>query len=207
MKKDDMLNSVKSFLLHFGKIDEKVINAIEKIDRQDFMGINKELAYEDKAIQIGHGQTISQPSTVARMLSVLELKKSDEVLEIGAGSGWNAALLGYLAKSVLTTEIVKELAERAQKILRKLKIINVRVIREDFRSQKKQFDRIIFTAGIFHDKKQEEIIKNFAKSNLKSDGILICPHQHGPLIIYRKINSRLIKKFTDEEYIFVPLIL
>lgn len=205
MNKLQMLESVKSYLSLFEKPDENILAAMEKIDRKDFMEENKNLAYEDEAIPIGHGQTISQPSTVARMLSLLKLKKSDKVLEIGTGSAWNAGLLSYLAKKTITLEIVPELAKIAQKKIKKQKIKNIEVQQKDFRTLKQKFDKIIFTAGI--QKEQEKIIEDFAKSYLKENGILICPYQSGPLIIINKIKNKIEKSYSQESYVFVPLIL
>ena len=205
MNPSQMLESVKNYLSLFGKPDKKILQAIEKIDRKNFMVENKELAYEDRAISIGYGQTISQPSTVARMLSLLELKKTDEVLEIGTGSAWNAALLGKLSKKVITLEIVPELAEKSEDKLKKLKIKNVEVKQKYFRNLKQKFDKVIFTAGI--SIKQEKILENFAENHLKENGILICPYQSGPLIILKKENEKIKKTCTKEQYVFVPLIL
>lgn len=205
MEKSQMLQSVNSYLSLFGKPDKKILEAIEKTDRKNFMEKNKTLAYLDQAIPIGHGQTISQPSTVARMLSLLELKKTDEVLEIGTGSAWNASLLGYLSKKVLTLEIVPELAKISQKKIEKLHIKNVEVKQEDFRKINKKFNKIIFTAGISIE--QEKIIENFAENHLKENGILLCPFQSGPLIILKNKKNKIEKTFTEENYVFVPLIL
>ena len=205
MNKTQMFQSVQNYLSQFGEPDKKILNAIEKTDRKNFMDENKELAYEDKAIPIGHGQTISQPSTVARMLSLLELKKTDEVLEIGTGSAWNAALLGKLSKKVITLEIVPELAEKSEDKLKKLKIKNVEVKQKYFRNLKQKFDKVIFTAGI--SIKQEKILENFAENHLKENGILICPYQSGPLIILKNKKGKIQREYSKENYVFVPLIL
>ena len=200
-----MLQSVKKYLSLFGEPDKKILKAIEKTDRKNFMEKNKSFAYLDQAIPIGHGQTISQPSTVARMLSLLELKKTDEVLEIGTGSSWNATLLGYLSKKVLTLEIVKELSEIAKEKMKKLQIKNVEVKQKDFRLLKQKFNKIIFTAGISPE--QEQLIENFAKNHLKENGILVCPYREGHLIILKKKKTKIEKNYTKENYVFVPLIL
>ena len=205
MNKKEMIESVKEYLSHFGKLDKKIINALKKVDRKRFMDLNKELAYEDEAIPIGLGQTISQPSTVARMISLLELKKSDVVLEIGTGSVWNATLMAYLAKKVITYEIVEQLIEKAMKRLKRLKIKNIEIRQGDFRKTKEKFNKIIFTAGVI--KKDENKIDKFAKNHLKNNGILICPFRSGPLIIIKKKNNKLIKEYSQEHYGFVPLIL
>ena len=205
MNPPQMFHSVKNYLSQFGKPDEEILQAIEKIDRKNFMEKNKSFAYLDQAISIGHGQTISQPSTVARMLSLLELKKTDEVLEIGTGSSWNAVLLGYLSKKVLTLEIVSELAKISQEKIKKLRIKNVEVKQKDFRELKQKFNKIIFTAGISLE--QEQLIENFAKIHLKENGILVCPYREGPLIILKKEKNKIKKNYTHEVYVFVPLIL
>ena len=205
MNSSKMLYSVKNYLSQFGKPDEKIIQAIEKIDRKNFMEKNKSFAYLDQAIPIGHGQTISQPSTVARMLSLLELKKTDGVLEIGTGSSWNAALLGELSKKVLTLEIVSELAKISQEKIKKFGIKNVEVKQKDFRKLNQKFNKIIFTAGISSE--QEQLIENFAKNHLKQNGILICPYREGHLIILKKKKTKIEKNYTEENYVFVPLIL
>jgi len=205
MNPSQILQSVKKYLSLFGESDKKILKAIEKTDRKNFMGENKNLAYLDQAIPIGHGQTISQPSTVARMLSLLNLKKTDKVLEIGTGSSWNAALLGYLSKKVLTLEIVPELAKPSQEKIKKLGIKNVEVKQEDFRLLKQKFNKIIFTAGISPE--QEQLIENFAKNHLKENGILICPYKEGHLIILKNKKNKIKKNYTEENYVFVPLIL
>jgi protein-L-isoaspartate(D-aspartate) O-methyltransferase len=205
MNKKDMIESVKGYLAHFGGPDKRILNALEKIDRKNFMDFNKQAAYEDEAIPISMGQTISQPSTVARMISLLDLKKSDTVLEIGTGSAWNAALMVYLSKKVTTYEIVEQLIKKAKERLKKLKIKNIEIREGDFRKEKEKFNKIIFTAGVLkHDEKK---IDNFAKTHLKNNGILLCPFRSGPLIIIQKKNNKIIKSYSQEEYGFVPLIL
>jgi len=200
-----MIESVKRYLFHFKEPDKKILNALEKIDRKNFMDFNKQSAYEDEAIPIGQGQTVSQPSTVARMISLLELKKLDTVLEIGTGSAWNATLMAYLSKKVVTYEIVEQLIQKAKKRLKKLKIKNIEIRQGDFRKAKEKFDKIIFTAGVM--KKDENKIDNFAKTHLKNNGILLCPFRSGPLIIIKKKNNKIIKNYSQEEYGFVPLII
>ena len=202
-----MLQSVKDYLSLFGEVDERILEAMKKIDRKDFMEKNKELAYINTAISIGYGQTISQPSTIARMLSLLKLKKHDFVLEIGTGSSWNASLISYLIKpgKIISLEIVKELVKNSKDKTKKAGIKNIEIREGDFRKLKEKFDKIIFTAGISHS--QEELIKNFAAGHLNEKGILVCPYQSGPLIIIKKINNKIEKTWTNEEYMFVPLIL
>ncbi|MFC1682426.1 protein-L-isoaspartate O-methyltransferase [Nanoarchaeota archaeon] len=202
--KKQMLESVRYSLSQFGKPNKKVLEAIEKVDRIDFIE-DKESAYEDIAIPITHSQTISQPSTVARMLSLLEIKKSDKILEIGTGSLWNAALLGYLGKEVTTLETIPELAKNAEEKTKKLKLKNIRVRNKDFRTLEEKFDKVIFTAGVTYS--LEAIIENFAHNHLNENGILICPYRSGPLVIFKMNKGKLEKKYTEEHYVFVPLVL
>ena len=98
--------------------DPRVLAAMGKVPRHLFVPADQQrLAYEDHPLPIGKDQTISQPYIVAYMSQALELKPSDTVLEIGTGSGYQAAVLGELAAEVYTIEIVKELADRAKQTL------------------------------------------------------------------------------------------
>jgi len=209
MDKREMIRSVKNYLSQFGEIDKRVIQAIFSVDRCHFVPktlINQ--TYEDKALPIESGQTISQPSTVARMLSLLNLKKGDKVLEVGTGSGWNAALIAYLVGKggkVRTLEIHENLIESAKEKFEKLKIKNIICKKENFRKIKTKFDKIIFTAGIA--KEEEKIIIDFAKKHLKDNGILVCPYQSGPLMIIKNEKGKFKIEYTEEQYAFVPLIL
>tara|TARA_Y100000310_G_scaffold260387_1_gene269286 strand:- start:13276 stop:13920 length:645 start_codon:yes stop_codon:yes gene_type:complete len=214
MKKqiENMILSVKSYLRLFKKIgvnERKILRAMLKTDRKGFVDINfKKHAYIDEALPISGGQTISQPSTVARMLQLLELKEGDKVLEVGTGSSWNAALIGFLVSNngkVLSLEIVNGLFQTAKNRIEKSKIKNVIVIKKDFRDLDESFDKIIFTAGIVY--KQEKLIENFARKRLNNNGILLCPHRSGPLIIFKKDREKINKLYTSDNYVFVPLVL
>ncbi len=106
--------------------DENLLDAMRKILRHEFVPDNmQEHAYNDEPIPIGGGQTISQPYIVAYMTSVLDLKKNDKVLEIGTGSGYQAAVLAELAAEVYTVEIHQDLSQKAKKILDKLSYSNI----------------------------------------------------------------------------------
>ena len=207
MNKKEMLESVSWYLSQFEEIGEKekkILEAMSEVDRADFMPGNlRDVAYEDTAIGIGHGQTISQPSTVARMLQLLELEKGDRVLEVGAGSGWNAGLFGYIVGSVLSLEIVEGLFDSAKEKLKKYE--NIKVEKKDFRELRQKFDKIVFTAGISSG--QENIIEEFAEGRLNEEGILVCPYRSGSLIVIRKKDGKIVKGFTREEYGFVELVL
>lgn len=187
-------------------IKEKILEAIDKIDRKNFvLEEQQNLAYINEPLPIGFGQTISQPYTVAFMLQNLELKEGDKVLEIGTGSGWNAALISYLVGEkgiVYTIERIKELYEKAKEKLKNYK--NVRVILGDGSKGLKDFspyDKIIITAAA--EKLNEEI-----KNQLKENGIIVAPI--GPLFCQKMV--KLIKKegkFSGKSlgnFVFVPLI-
>lgn len=104
-----------------GVKDPKVLNAMSRIERERFVdkGI-AEQAYEDHPLPIGEGQTISQPYVVALMTEALKLNPADQVLEIGTGSGYQAAVLAEIVSKVYTVEIRKSLAEKAERLLRNL---------------------------------------------------------------------------------------
>jgi len=102
-----------------GITDERVLTAMNKVPRHRFVPeAMRKYAYNDEPLPIGKGQTISQPYIVAYMTEALELTDKDRVLEIGTGSGYQAAVLAEIAQEVYTVEIVEELAQKAQDILR-----------------------------------------------------------------------------------------
>lgn len=108
--------------------DKRVIGAIRHVPREAFVPEDQYYAaYEDRPLSIGFGQTISQPYIVALMAQALELKSEDKVLELGTGSGYEAAILAELARQVITVERVSELAEGAKRVLEKLGYSNVKV--------------------------------------------------------------------------------
>jgi len=108
--------------------DERVLDAIRRVPRELF--VPKELrpaAYENRPLPIGYGQTISQPLMAAVMTSAMQLRGTETVLEIGTGSGYQAALFSHLADRVVTVELVPELAEAAEKRLVELGCTNIEV--------------------------------------------------------------------------------
>ena len=108
--------------------DKAVLNAMLKVDRHRFVPEEiHHLAYSDRPLPIGEGQTISQPYIVALMTELLDLKKGDKVLEVGTGSGYQAAILAELADNVYTIEIIERLARSAEKTLKELGYGNIRV--------------------------------------------------------------------------------
>jgi protein-L-isoaspartate(D-aspartate) O-methyltransferase len=108
--------------------DKRVLAAMGAIPREIFVPPeSRYLAYADKPLPIGYGQTISQPFIIALMTEALELTSQEKVLEIGTGSGYQAAILAELAKRVITTERVKALADKAKKLLEELSYKNIEV--------------------------------------------------------------------------------
>ena len=119
---------VKNQLEKRGIQDEGVLRVMRETPRHLFIPENlRDLAYDDGPLPIGEGQTISQPYIVALMTELLELNGNERILEIGTGSGYQAAILSPLVKKVYSIEIVKFLAERAGKKLKKMQYHNVEV--------------------------------------------------------------------------------
>jgi len=131
-----------------------VLEALRKVPRHLFVPQQFESqAYADEPLPIGHGQSISQPYVVAFMSKELELKPEDKVLEIGTGSGYQAAVLAELAKEVYSIEIVEPLAREARERLERLGYTNVRVrVGDGYRGwpEAAPFDAIIVTAAPDH---------------------------------------------------------
>ena len=131
--------------------DERVLAAMSRIPRELFVPPEeKHMAYEDRPLPIGYGQTISQPYIIALMTSLLGLSGKDKVLEVGTGSGYQAAILAELAKQVITVERLPVLAEAARRILDKLGYMNISVrIAEPTLGWQLEapYDAIMVTAG------------------------------------------------------------
>jgi protein-L-isoaspartate(D-aspartate) O-methyltransferase len=142
---------VSGQLISRGIMDERVLGAMEKVERHLFVEENlQNRAYKDCALPIGAGQTISQPYMVALMTELLALKGNEKVLEIGTGSGYQAAVLSLLAAEVYTVERIESVASRAGEVLQRLDYKNVHVIVGDGSiglSEQSPFDGIIVTAG------------------------------------------------------------
>jgi protein-L-isoaspartate(D-aspartate) O-methyltransferase len=134
-----------------GISDERVLAAMAKVPRHEFVpAASRPLAYEDEPLPIGHGQTISQPYIVAAMTELARVDARSRVLEIGTGSGYQAAVLAEIARDVYTIEIVEALATEATRTLRRLGYGAVRVRHGDgYRGWKEAapFDAIIVTAA------------------------------------------------------------
>ena len=108
--------------------DKRVVEAMKRVPREAFVSPEQyDAAYDDRPLSIGFGQTISQPFIVALMVQALELNEREQVLELGAGSGYEAAILAELAQKVVTVECIPELAESAKQVLDKLGYSNIEV--------------------------------------------------------------------------------
>ena len=155
-----------------GISDQAVLRAMEEIPREDFVEpADRDGAYRDSALGIACGQTISQPFVVAYMTEQLQLQKHHRVLEIGTGSGYQAAILSRLCGQVLTIERYRTLADSARKRLAKLGCDNVEVLLGDgfdIPASAGTFDRIIVTAAM-------EQIPEALIERLEPGGILIAP--------------------------------
>lgn len=152
--------------------DRATLKAMAKVPREAFVPISQRpFAYEDRPLPIGDGQTISQPYMVAFMTQALRLKPSDRVLEIGTGSGYQAAILSQIVDTVHTIEIIPSLGNRAARILSELNIENVQVrIGDGYYGweEKAPFDAIIVTAGA-------ESIPPVLIEQLSEDGVMVIP--------------------------------
>ena len=134
-----------------GITDKRVLSAMEKVPRHEFVeeGL-KGVAYQDGPLPIGMDQTISQPYIVALMSELLDVSEEHKVLEVGTGSGYQAAVISHLAMSVITVERIPELFKKAKKTLRKLRYNNITVVMADGSIGYREYapyDRVIVTAA------------------------------------------------------------
>ena len=134
--------------------DESVIQAMQDVDRGDFVpAIYRSQAYDNGPLPIGNGQTISQPYIVALMTDLLDVNADSIVLEVGTGSGYQAAILGKLVKQVYSVERINELAASSEKRLQQMGYENIHVRCANGYSgwqDKAPFDAIIVTAAASH---------------------------------------------------------
>lgn len=185
--------------------DRRVLDVMSLVPRHLFVGERqRRFAYQDRPLPIGEGQTISQPYVVALMTELLELKGGEKVLEIGTGSGYQAAVLSHMAREVYTIEIVPALAEKARETLAQLGYHNVWVkIGDGFFGweEKGPFDAILVTASA-------EKIPEPLWRQLRDEGRLVMPlggeRQTQKLVRARKIAGKShIENITG--VIFVPM--
>ena len=187
-----------------GISDQAVLKAMEEVPRELFVSsLDRGYAYRDTPLGIACGQTISQPFIVAYMTEQLDVQPSHRVLEIGAGSGYQAAILSRLARDVVSIERFRTLADRARLVLKELKCSNVDIILGDGFDVPETlgtFDRIMVTAAM-------EEIPEALLARLEPDGVLIAPV--GPMddkqILIRVV--RTAEGFDRQELVavrFVP---
>lgn len=164
----------------------------------------RDMAYADRPVSIGHGQTISQPYIVALMTELLDPSKAQKVLEIGTGSGYQAAVLAPLVKHVYTIEIVPDLARQAAELLSKLGHKNVTVrLGDGYRGWPEQapFDRIILTAA-------PPEMPQALVDQLRPGGRLVAPigQAFQELVVLEKSADGKVKRRTVASVRFVPMV-
>jgi len=182
-----------------------VLKAMRQVERHLFVpGSLRRSAYEDHPLPIGHGQTISQPYIVAAMTEMLDPKPEDRALEIGTGSGYQAAVLAQLVKHVYTIEVVEPLGKQAQARLAELGYRNVTVrIGDGYEGWPEQapFDKILLTAAP-PDVPQKLI------DQLKPGGRLVAPVGTGwqELVVIDKDAKGRVRRRTEFPVMFVPMV-
>ena len=186
-----------------GIANSDVLSAIEKTPREIFIPNNfRNQAYENIALPIGDGQTISQPYIVALMTQSLELNEKHKVLEIGTGSGYQSSILSLLTRRVYTIERIKSLLVTAENNFTKLKITNIVTKHGDGNLgwiEQIPFDRIIFTAAT------KNIPDEFF-SHIKEKGIIIAPIINGSKQVLKKYTKKnnSIEEISIADVVFVP---
>ena len=195
---------VETQVIGRGIQDRRVIDAMLKIPRHLFVEeAMAAQAYNDNPLPIGERQTISQPYMVALMSELLELKGKERVLEIGTGSGYQAAVLAVLADRVYTMERIRPLAMRARKVLDSLGLLNVNIKVDDGTcgwEEEAPFDAIIVTAGA--PEIPEALVKQLAPggrlvlpvgNQISQTLIKVLKGQDGALSVEESIGCRFVK--------------
>jgi protein-L-isoaspartate(D-aspartate) O-methyltransferase len=185
--------------------DEKVLKAMGMLPRHFFLDkAFEEKAYENKAFPIGNEQTISQPYTVAYQTALLEVKKRQRILEIGTGSGYQAAILAMLGARVYTVERQEVLFERAKGLLQQLQVGNVRCfLRDGFKGLPEfaPFDKILVTCGA------KEVPQSLLQQ-LKVGGWLVIPVGKEVQRMQRitRAGEQQFTRETFDDFRFVPFL-
>jgi protein-L-isoaspartate(D-aspartate) O-methyltransferase len=189
-----------------GIIDQRVLRAMDEVPREHFVGSElTEAAYADQALPIACGQTISQPYVVAYMTEKLDVHPEHRVLEIGTGSGYQAAVLSRLAREVVTVERYRTLADTARMRLKTLGYDNVDVVLGDGLSgapERAPFDRIIITAAA-------ETVPDALVEQLADGGIMVLPlgsHVASQVLVKLTKNKNRIAREELIAVRFVPLL-
>ncbi len=188
-----------------GITDERVLEAFNKVPRHLFVdGAMYAQAYDDNALPIGSGQTISQPYIVALMTQLLELKKDEKILEIGTGSGFQAAVLAQFSRRVYTIERHRALGETARVRLRQMGYANITFKIGDGSPgwpQHGPFDKIIVTAGA-------PVVPGTLTGQLAVGGRMVIPagdKEQQDLMVYHRTHDGF-QSFTAAQVVFVPLV-
>ena len=190
---NDRNQMVDTQIISRGVNNKRVINAIRKIPRHVFIPVNNQSkAYADHPVKIGRSQTISQPYIVAYMTQAIDPKPTHRVLEIGTGSGYQAAILAELVDTVYTIEIIPELGKRAKAICKELGYNNIQYrIGDGYHGwlEKSPFDAIIVTAAPGH-------VPQILVEQLAIGGIMIIPvgKSYQELIVIKKDASGITQK-------------
>jgi protein-L-isoaspartate(D-aspartate) O-methyltransferase len=195
---------VDTQILGRGITNPRVLDAMRRVPRHQFVPADQQAwAYDDRPLPIGDGQTISQPYIVAYMTEALDPQPTDRVLEIGTGSGYQAAVLAALTGEVYTIEIVEALATRARAVLDRLGSSNIRARHGDGYQgwpEAAPFQKIIVTAAPAE-------VPQALVDQLALDGIMVVPVGRGDqtMTIIRKTKDGLVKRETIS-VLFVPMI-
>ncbi len=194
-----------TMLRQMGIVDEKVLSVMDLIPRHAFLDeVFLEYAYENKAFQIGEGQTISQPYTVAFQTQLLAINKNDKVLEIGTGSGYQTAVLCGMGAKVFSIERQKILHERAKRFLPMLNINPKLFYGDGYLGQPMfaPFDKIIVTAGA-------PFIPEQLKIQLKVGGTMVIPvgdNKGQKMYALNKKSDTTFETKLHGDFHFVPLL-
>lgn len=188
------LEMVEKQIRKRGIRDQIILDSFRKVPRHRFVPEElKYLAYNDHPLPIGEDQTISQPYIVAFMTKALNLSREDKILEIGTGSGYQAAILGELCDSVFTIEIIASLGNRAKLLLEELGYKNIKVkIGDGYLGWQEYapFDAIIVTCA------PTQVPSNL-KKQLKEGGRMVIPvgsSYRQNLVLLRKVNNQLLEE-------------
>lgn len=199
MMKNQKSNLIK-YLTEQG-FKPEVLNAFRKVSREKFVPKEyRDMTYDDGALPIGKGQTISQPSTIAFMLQLLNVKDNQKILEVGSGSGYVLELLSEINPNgkIIGVERIKELVNSSREILQYSK--NIEIIHgSGFNGlkEKSPFDRILVSAAA------QEIPKELVLQ-LNVDGILVIPVRDSIVVVEK--DKKKEKRREYEGFCFVPLI-
>ncbi len=197
---------VEQQLRRRGIRDQRVLDAMGRIPREEFVPAKyRDRAYDDEPLSIGHGQTITQPYMTAEMAELLELKGTEKVLDVGSGSGYHAAVLGALAREVISIERIPELAALARENLRRTGLdSNITVLCGDGSPgvpEESRFDAISVAAG-------SPEVPHALVQQLGDPGILVIPvggRYEQTLRVVRKQNGKITTRDASVCR-FVPLV-